>query len=128
MLGFDVEAVPPIWLPLDIDLVVAATADADPGRVREEVREAIAGNGGLLDPDTTGLGGDVHLSDVYQTVQRLTGVRAVRVQRFRCLGSRPREYLDEGVIPVGDHEVATVGGPRTPDAGLLTVSVCGGLQ
>jgi putative ABC transport system permease protein len=39
-----------------------------------------------------------------------------------------RERLGEGVIPVGDHEVASLGGPRKPGLGLLTVSVCGGLQ
>jgi hypothetical protein len=127
MLGFDVEASPPTWVPLDIDMTVDAAPHADPGRLRDEIQEALAGNGGLLDPDTTGLGGDVRLSDIYQTVQRLAGVQAVRVTRFRRLEPSAREHLGEGVIPVGSHEVATVGGPRNPDAGLLTISVCGGL-
>ena len=70
----------------------------------------------------------MHLSDVYQAVQRVRGVQAVRVQRFRRLEPHARERLDEGVIPVGDHEVATLGGPRKPGLGLLTVTVCGGLQ
>jgi hypothetical protein len=128
MLGFDVEAVPPTWVPLDIDLVVDAASTADPGQLREAIEECLAGNGGLLDPDGAGLGGDVHLSDVYQSVQRVRGVQAVRVKRFRRLEPQARERLGEGVIPVGDHEVASLGGPRKPGLGLLTVSVCGGLQ
>ena len=127
MLGFDVEAVPPTWVPLDIDLVVDAASTADPGQLREAIEECLAGNGGLLDPDGAGLGGDVHLSDVYQSVQRVRGVQAVRVKRFRRLEPQARERLGEGVIPVGDHEVASLGGPRKPGLGLLTVSVCGGL-
>lgn len=127
LLGFDVEAVPPLWVPLDLDLVVDAAPHAEPGRLRADVIEAVAGNGGLLDPDTTGLGGDLRLSDLYQAVQRVDGVQGVRVTRFRRLEPGAREQLPDGVIPVGEHEVATVGGPRRPALGLLTVSVCGGL-
>lgn len=127
LLGFDVEAVPPAWVPLDIDLVVDALPHAEPGRLRDDVTEALAGNGGLLDPDTVGLGGDVRLSELYQAVQRVPGVGAVRVLRFRRLAPHAREHLTDGVIPVADHEVATLGGPRAPGTGLLTISVCGGL-
>jgi hypothetical protein len=87
----------------------------------------LAGNGGLFDPDRVGLGGDVRLSELYETVQRVSGVRSVRVVRFRRLARGALEHLADGVIPIGAHEVATVGGPRTPGQGLMTLTVCGGL-
>jgi outer membrane protein insertion porin family len=96
--------------------------------VRDSRIEPRAGYVLRVGTDFAGLGGDVHLSDVYQSVQRVRGVQAVRVKRFRRLEPQARERLGEGVIPVGDHEVASLGGPRKPGLGLLTVSVCGGLQ
>lgn len=127
LLGFDVEAVPPVWVPLDLDLVVEAGPHSVQGHVRTEVTEALAGNGGFFDPDRAGLGGDVRLSDLYDTVQRVNGVRSVRVLRFRRLARGAVEHLADGVIPIGDHEVATIGGSRTPGQGLMTLTVCGGL-
>ncbi|HEU5076001.1 MAG TPA: baseplate J/gp47 family protein, partial [Polyangiaceae bacterium] len=127
LLGFDVEAVPPVWVPLDLDLVVEAGPHAVRGQVRTEVNEALAGNGGLFDPDRAGLGGDVRLSDLYDAVQRVNGVRSVRVLRFRRLARGAVEHLADGVIPIGDHEVATISSPRNPGKGLMTLTVCGGL-
>jgi len=128
LLGFDVEAVPPRWVPLDIDLRVDAAPHAVQGRVRRDVIEAIRGDGGLLDPDSVGLGGDVHLSDVYEAIHAVEGVQSLRVLRFRRLEPNAAEHLGDGVIPIGADEVATVGGPRRPNAGLMTLTVCGGLS
>jgi hypothetical protein len=129
LLGFDVESVPPRWVPLDLDVVVDATPHAEAGAVRDGVIAAIAGNGGLLDPDTAGLGGDVHLAEIYRAASGVSGVGAVRVRRFRRLRLHAPERLDEGVIPIRPDEVAVVRGPARPAAdGVLTVTVCGGLR
>ena len=56
MLGFDVEAIPPTWVPLDIDIVVDTVPSADPGRLREAIEESLAGNGGLSGPGRGGPG------------------------------------------------------------------------
>lgn len=129
LLGYDVESVPPRWTPLDLDVVVDAADHAEAGAVRDAVIGAVAGSGGLLDPDVTGLGGDVHLADLYRAVLGARGVAAARIRRFRRLAPGAPERLDDGVIAMGPDEVAVVRGPRRPDAdGVLTVSVCGGLR
>lgn len=129
LLGFDVEAIPPVWIPLDLDLDVDAASYAQPDLLRDAVVAAIGGNGGLLDPDRTGLGGDVQLASLYQAVLAVEGVTAVRVKRFRRLAPRAPEQLSEGVIPIGPEEVATIaGGLRPGSKGLLTVTVCGGMR
>ncbi len=129
LLGFDVESVPPVWAPLDLDLVVDAHPHAEAGAVRDAVIAAVAGNGGLLDPDSGGLGGDVQLADLYRAVLSAPGVVASRVRRFRRLRQHAPERLDSGFIPMQSDEVAVVRGPARPAAdGVLTVSVCGGLR
>lgn len=132
LLGFDVETVPPRWVPLDLDLVVDAAPHAEAGALRDAVLAALAGDGGLFDPsgpDTGKLGGDVHLADVYRAATRVPGVVSARVRRFRRLGLGMPEQLEDGVIAMGPEEVAVVRGPSRPTAdGVLTVTVCGGLS
>ena len=129
LLGFDVESVPPVWTPLDLDVVVDAHPHAEAGAVRDAVIGAVAGDGGLLDPDVSGLGGDVQLADLYRAVLAAPGVAAARVRRFRRLSPQAVEHLADGVIPMNRDEVAVVRGPSRPLAdGVLTVSVCGGLR
>jgi hypothetical protein len=129
LLGFDVETVPPRWTPLDLDVVVDANPHYEAGALRDMVIGAVAGDGGLLDPDVGGLGGDVQLADLYRTILAVPGVAAARVRRFRRLEPRAKECLPEGVIPMGPDEVAVVRGPRRPDAdGVFTVTVCGGMR
>jgi len=129
LLGFDVESVPPIWAPLDLDVIVDAHPHAEAGTVRDAVIAAVSGNGGLLDPDTTGLGGDVQLADLYRSVLAAQGVAAARVRRFRRLRQHAPERLHAGFIQIAPEEVAVVRGPARPAAdGVLTVTVCGGLR
>ncbi len=129
LLGYDVESVPPTWAPLDLDVSVDAEPHADAGVVRESVIAALAGNGGLFDPDTSGLGGDVQLADVYRAILAARGVAAARVKRFRRLRPHAPERLAAGYIRIKPDEVAVVRGPARPASdGVLTVTVCGGLR
>ncbi len=129
LLGFDVEAMPPSWIPLDLDLAVDAAPWARADVVHDAVVEAVAGDRGLLDPDVAGLGGDVHLDRLHQAALAVPGVEGVRVLRFRRFGPHSPDHLHDGVIPIREHEVATVRSPRSPRSdGLLTVRVCGGIR
>lgn len=127
LLGFDVEIQPPTWVPLDLDVVVDAVGDWNTEQVRQAVIEAIEGDGGLLDPDSSGLGGDVMLDALYRAILATPGVAAAQVKRFRRLERDAREYLEDGRIPIGAEEVAVIHPPYgDADTGVLTVTVCGG--
>ncbi|WP_437942632.1 hypothetical protein [Sorangium sp. So ce341] len=129
LLGFDVEVLPPRWVPLDLDVAVDAADLAEAGAVRDGVWSALAGQGGLFDPDTSGLGGAVHLSAVYRALLGVPGVVAARVLRFRRLVPNAPERLEEGVIPMSGDEVPILRNPHGgPEEGVLTVTVCGGLR
>jgi hypothetical protein len=92
--------------------------------VQDAVSAALAGEGGLFDPDRNGLGGDVHLSALYQAVLTVPGVSALRVKRFQRLAPDALDRLADGVIPIGAEEVASL----APNEALLSVTVCGGLR
>lgn len=127
LLGYDVELVPPRFVPLDIDLVVDAEPWAVGSTVERDVREALSGEGGLFDPDVSGLGGDVHLDAIHRRVLTIPGVSAVRVNRLRRLHPRAVDHTGVGVLPIAGDEVAILRHPYGSGfpQGLLTVDVCG---
>lgn len=129
LLGTDVQVLPPTFVPLDVDLEVDATPGARAEQVRVDVEAALGGPGGLLDPDATGLGGDVRVDDLYRRVLRVPGVGAVRVRRLRRLVRGAVEHAGDGVLPVAAGEVAVLRDPygRRDRDGVLTVTVCGGV-
>lgn len=122
LLGYDVVLRPPEFVALDIDLQITAVEHADAGRIASMVRATIVDDGGLLDPDEAGLGGDIQLSDLYRAALSVPGVKAASVLRFRRLEPFAPDLAAEGVLPIGDHEVVD------PAAAVVTVQVCGGLQ
>lgn len=128
LLGYDVEAVPPRWVPLDLDVTVEAEPGAEAGAVRDAVIAAVAGDGGLFDPDASGLGGDVQIADLYRAIGAAPGVASTHVRRFRRLALGAPELVTTGTIAIAPDEVAVVRGPGRPRAdGVLSVTVCGGL-
>lgn len=128
LLGFDVELVPPTFVPVDLDVVVDAHPWARAEQVHADVTDALAADGGLFDPDVTGLGGDVHVDAILRRALAVDGVRAARVARLRRLRPGAEEHAVDGTLPVADEEVAVLRRPYGdgPD-GLLTVQVCGGV-
>ena len=142
LLGVDVELVPPAWVHLHLALEVEAEAHTAATSLRDAVRTALAGNGGALDPDSLGLGGDVHLSKLYEAVLAVPGVSSVV---FRRLARAPTQLLDphavfplggnldapnlitQGVLPVGPEEVATLRRLSEGD-GILDIQISGGLR
>jgi hypothetical protein len=129
LLGCDVETVPPQWVPLDLDALVDADPHVSAPALRDSVVEAVAGTGGMLDPDEIGLGGDVRLSILYQTILAVPGVTGTVVRQFRRYEPGAVDCLADGLIPIAPGEVAVL---RVPGGGaidgLFTVTVRGGLQ
>jgi predicted phage baseplate assembly protein len=128
LLGFDVEAVPPTWVPLDLDALVDADPHQSAGALRDSVIEAVAGVGGMLDPDVIGLGRDVELSTLYRAILAVPGVTGAVVDRFRRREPGAVDRLPDGTIPIRPHEVPVIRAPeRSGMDGLFTVTVRGGL-
>ena len=125
LLGFDVELVPPRFVPLDLDVIV----DVDEWALdtaEHTVQQALSGPNGLFDPDVSGLGGDVHVDAIHHRVLAVHGVRAVRVRHLRRLQPGAPERAHAGVLPVEADEVAILRHPygEAFPSGLLTVTAC----
>jgi hypothetical protein len=125
LLGFDVELVPPRFVPLDLDVVVDVAPWAT-DTAEHLVAQVLAGPGGLFDPDVSGLGGDVRVDAIHRRVLTVPGVQAVRVRRLRRLQRGAAERSRAGVLAVDADEVAILHHPYGPAfaSGLLTVGVC----
>ncbi len=125
LLGFDVELVPPRFVPLDLDVIVDVP-DSARNTAEDAVRRALGGPDGLFDPDVSGLGGDVRVDAVHRRLLAVPGVQAVRVRRLRRLEPGAPERVHDGVLPVEPDEVAILDHPYGPafPSGLLTVGVC----
>lgn len=129
LLGFDVQLVPPTFVPVDLDVVV----DAEPWAIAEDVHRNVVstleGDDGLFDPDTTGLGGDVHVDAVLRRVLAVGGVAAASVRRLRRAVAGSPEHAVDGTLPIADEEVAVLRVPYGDGLpGLLTVEVCRGVR
>ena len=129
LLGFDVQLVPPTFVPLDLDVIVDIEPWASAEQAHREVTATLESDGGLFDPDTTGLGGDVHVDAVLRRVLAVGGVAVARVRRLRRAVAGAAEHAVDGTLPIGDEEVACLRRPYGDGPqGLLTVEVCGGLR
>lgn len=128
LLGYDVELLPPVFVQLDLDILVNAEPWASAVGVRAAVEAALAGADGLFDPDRRGLGRDVHVDRLQQSVLAVEGVASARILRLRRLQPEAMEYANLGRLPIGPDEVAVLRHPYgANEDGLVTVQVCGGM-
>ncbi|MBN1203776.1 MAG: hypothetical protein JXB05_02485 [Myxococcaceae bacterium] len=131
--GREIRVVGPRYVPLVLELVVAARAGVAPFQVREAVTAALRPGSpthpGLFHPDKLDFGEAVELGRILAHVQQVSGVRAVRVTRLCRLvdlldGSAPASVPQRLVLePL---EIAQLDGdPEYPQRGRLQVRVVG---
>ena len=97
-------------------------------RVAQEIAQRrAAGDQHLPDADNFSFGEPVYLSRIIAAAQAVEGVDAVAAERFQRLVSPSATSLDDGVIPIGDLEIAQLANdPSFPERGRLTLSAGGG--
>ncbi|WP_439603119.1 putative baseplate assembly protein [Devosia sp.] len=139
--GHDLEIEPPVFVPLDVALVVCA---AD-GHYAEHVEAALLSRfssgirpdrtRGYFHPDAFSFGEDVLLSSIIAEAMAVPGVRWVGMQlpgssasgRFRRFYDQGVDYAEDGIIAIGRREVARLDNdPDAPEHGRLRFYVEGG--
>lgn len=134
MAGTDLEVSTPRYAPLDVALHLCVL----PGYFRADVLRAVQqvlssqvlpdGRLGLFHADNFSFGEPVYLSRIVAAAQAVTGVEAVRVQRFERQGATGATTLDDGVITVGALEIAQLANSRNfRERGRLMLHAGGGL-
>jgi hypothetical protein len=139
--GYDLEIVPPIYVPLAVALDVCVKRDHFKPDVEAALRDALSstvlpdGSLGFFHPDNFIFGQPLYLSALYAAVSAVEGVDSVNASRFR----RQDEYdpdparpatalnLDRGYIQIGPLEILRLhNDPNFPEHGTLQLNMLGG--
>ena len=133
MAGYDLQLEAPLYVPLEVDLLVCV----EPDYLRSEVEAALLqvlgnktlpnGQVGLFYPDNFTFGQTVYLSPVYAAARGVEGVASVRVTKFQRQGIDDSQYLVKGEMKLGALEIARLDNdPNFPENGVLGLTLCGG--
>ena len=133
MAGYDLDVSTPHYVPLDVTLHICVLADYFRADVLHAVQDVLSsgvlsdGRLGLFHPDNFSFGEPVYLSRIIAAAQAVEGVDAVRPELFQRLVNPIATSLDDGVIAIGDLEIAQLANdPTFPERGRLTLSAGGG--
>jgi hypothetical protein len=133
MAGYDLEVNSPRYVPLDVELHICVKDDYFRADVLQVVRRVLSsdvlpdGTLGVFHPDNFSFGQPVYLSRVIAAAQAVEGVESVRVDSFRRLSDPSSTSLDDGVIDIGDLEIAQLANnPSFPERGKIALAAGGG--
>jgi hypothetical protein len=132
--GYDLEVLTARYVPLEIELRVCIAPGHFRGDVLAAVRRVLGnrrfagGRVGFFHPSRFAFGQAVYLSRIYAVVERVEGVESAVVTVFKRYWEVAGQELENGLIPLGDGEIARLDNdPNFPENGVLTLSAVGGL-
>lgn len=126
--GIDIRVEDARYAPIHIALVVQVKPEFFARQVRMAVENAL-GPAGFFAPGRFVFGQAVRLSDLYAAVHAIDGVRNVSARRFKRLGDRYPNRVEQGAIDLGPLEVARCDHNMTqPENGVLYVKTVGGKE
>lgn len=135
--GFDLELAEPVFVALDVNLVVCVK----PGFFRADVRRGLLdafsasdlpdGRRGFFQPDRLSFGEPIHLSQLVATAMGVPGVEWVDLRdprvRFQRFGLAAAGELEQQKISFGPTEIARLdNSPSLPENGRLGFDLDGG--
>lgn len=133
MAGHDLQVNEPLYVSLEIDLLVCVKA----GYFRSDVRRALLdvlsnqqradGSRGLFHPDNFSFAQTFFLSPLYAAARAVAGVAAVQVTRFQRQGQDDPKPLADGFMRLARLEIARLDNdPNFPEHGVLRLALHGG--
>jgi len=131
--GYDLTLRDPIWVPIDLAVLVCVDPEHFQSDVEQGVRAALGsqtnpdGSKGLFHPDNLTFGQPVFVSSIVAAASAVDGVSKVVVTKFQQFGKAAAGELDAGVLAPTDLEVARLDDdPNFPENGRLDLEVKGG--
>ena len=132
--GYDLEINDPVYVPLDLLLVVCVA----PGYFRSDVKRSLldafsrferpGGGPGFFHPDRFTFGQPVYLSQIYAAAMAVEGVASVEVRRFQRWGEAPADEREAGVLETASLEIVRLDNdPSRPGNGIIEFEMQGGL-
>jgi hypothetical protein len=132
--GYDLEVRTAQYVPLEIEIQLCIARGHFRGDVLAAAARALSnrrytgGATGFFHPSRFSFSEDVYLSRLYTAVEHVEGVESAAVKVFKRYWAVANRELENGVIPLGDHEIARLDNdPSFPENGVLRLSAVGGL-
>lgn len=132
--GYDLEINAPVFVPLDIVLLVCVKAGYFQSDVKEALLEVFSrheladGRRGFFHPDEFTFGQPVYLSRIYQMAMAVAGVASVEVKRFQRWGKLPNQEIENGVLTPAPLEIVQLDNDANfPERGRIEFTMGGGL-
>ncbi len=133
MAGHDTEFNDPIYVSLEIDLLVCVKASYFRSDVRAGLLEVLSNRvlpdrrRGLFHPDNLSFGQTVFLSRIYTAARQVAGVGSVQATCFQRQGTADLSYLQDGFMRLSRLEIPRLDNdPNFPEHGVLRLSLFGG--
>jgi baseplate J-like protein len=133
MAGYDLQLEAPLYVSLEIGLLVCVSQDYFRSDVEAALLSALGsrrlpdGSRGLFYPDNFSFGQTVYLSPIYARARGVEGVASVQITKFQRQGLNDIQYLTRGEMPLGRLEIARLDNdPNFPENGILELQMCGG--
>lgn len=134
MAGYDLEIRPPVFVPLDIELLVCV----DQGYFRDQIEKQLRvvfsrylttdGQLGFFHPDNFKFGQSLYLSNIYELAMRIDGVASVEVQRFKRWAKPAAGERAVGYLTTAFNEIIRLDNdPNFPENGKITFQTYGGI-
>jgi len=132
--GYDLEINGPVFVPLDIVLMICVKQGYFSSDVKKSLLEVFSrhdlsnGQRGFFHPDNFTFGQPVFLSQVYKRAMEVAGVASVEVKRFQRWGKTPSKEKDNGFLKPAALEVVRLDNdPNFPENGRIGFEMSGSL-
>jgi hypothetical protein len=133
MAGYDMEIDGPIYISLEIEILVCVKPDYFRGDVKAALLQVFSnrvlpdGRLGVFHPDNFTFGQPVYLSPLYAAAQAVEGVSSVQIMTFQRQGISNSEALKAGKLTLGRIEIARLDNdPNFPEHGVFRLNLVGG--
>lgn len=133
MAGHDTEFNDPIYVSLEIELLVCVQASYLRSDVKAGLLEVLSnrvlpdGRHGLFHPDNLSFGQTVFLSSIYAAARQVAGVGSVQATCFQRQGIADLSYLADGFMRLSRLEIPRLDNdPNFPEHGVLRLTLFGG--
>ena len=135
--GYDLEINGPIYVAIDIKIIVYVGPNHYQSQVKQALFEIFSNSiiqyksrKGFFHPDNFTFGQSLYLSDIYKTAMKVEGVVSVNIERFKRWHKSDDAHseLDAGVIKMNSFEITRLDNdPNFPENGTIEFVLNGGL-
>jgi len=133
MAGHDLRFHDPVYVSLELDMLVCVAADYFRSNVHSGLLDVFSsgvrrdGRNGTFHPDNFSFGQTVHLSTLYAAAREVPGIDSLQITRFHRQGQEDSKPLDDGFMSLGRLEIPRLDNdPNFPEHGVLRLELFGG--